>query len=119
MGRRRGFLWAGRWGRVCTFPCHLSDPLILEYLLTSTDNQTHLALSDGVGGWAPQVDPSLFAQSLMYHYARSARSSPSSPPWDILKKGFEAVLGDKGVPAGSGTAVGVRMGDTGELKGVK
>ena len=78
-----------------------------------------MALSDGVGGWAPQVDPSLFAQALMYHYAKSASSSPSSTPWDILKKGYEGVLADDSVTAGSSTAVAIALSDNGELKGVK
>lgn len=82
-------------------------------------HQTHLSLSDGVGGWAPQVDPSLFAQSLMYHYAKAAASSPSTAPWDLMRRAFDGVLADKAVPAGSGTGVGVGLGESGELRGIK
>lgn len=55
----------------------------------------------------------------MYHYSRAAISSPSTAPWDLLKKGYEAVLKDDSVAMGSGTAVGIGLGDTGELRGVK
>jgi hypothetical protein len=55
----------------------------------------------------------------MYHYARSAIHSPSTAPWDLLKKGFEGVLADENVAMGSGTGVGVGLGETGELRGVK
>lgn len=81
--------------------------------------QTHLAVSDGVGGWAPQYDPSLFSQALMHRYIASATSSPSSAPWDLLKKAYEGVLNEEKVAAGSATAVGVALADTGSLKGVK
>jgi protein phosphatase PTC7 len=76
-------------------------------------------VSDGVGGWAPQYDPALFSQSLMHRYALSATSSPSSPPWEVLKKAYEGVLAEDNVEAGSATAVGVSLGESGELRGVK
>ncbi|KAI9637688.1 phosphatase 2C-like domain-containing protein [Dioszegia hungarica] len=97
----------GRWGAGEDF-----------FGLVDGGGYTHLCLSDGVGGWAPQADPALFAQSLMYHYARSAIHSPSTAPWDLLKKGFEGVLADENVAMGSGTGVGVGLGETGELRGV-
>lgn len=80
---------------------------------------THLSLSDGVGGWAPRYDPSLFSQSLMHRYASAAISSPSSPPWEVLKKAYQGVLAESKVEAGSATAVGVSLSETGDLRGVK
>ncbi|WWD19300.1 hypothetical protein CI109_103758 [Kwoniella shandongensis] len=78
----------------------------------------HIALSDGVGGWGDRVDPSLFSQSLCYHYALSARSlaaqsTESVDPQDVLRKGYKAVLGDKAVSAGGGTLVGMRLDEEG------
>jgi protein phosphatase PTC7 len=81
--------------------------------------QTHLAVSDGVGGWAPQYDPSLFSQSLMHRYATAATSNPSSPPWEVLRKAYEGVLSEDQVDAGSATAAGVSLAENGELRGVK
>lgn len=94
-----------------------------DFFAFSLDNgsggYTHMALSDGVGGWADQTDPSLFSQALMYYYARSAGKSPVSAPWELLESAYEGVKGEEGVPMGSATAVGVGLGDTGELRGVK
>lgn len=78
-----------------------------------------MAISDGVGGWSPEFDPSLFAQSLMFHYAKTASSSPSLSPWDCLQKGYDGVTGDELVQAGSATATAIILGEGGRCKGVK
>ncbi|KAK4689614.1 protein phosphatase PTC7, partial [Tremellales sp. Uapishka_1] len=88
------------------------------FAIADGSGSTHLALSDGVGGWSPQYDPSLFSQSLMHHYALLATSSPSSAPWDCLTKGYAGTLADPGVEAGSGTAIGVVLGEGGKGKAV-
>lgn len=80
--------------------------------------QTHLALSDGVGGWAPQYDPSLFSQGLMYHYSQSASSNPSGAPLKHLQAAYDKTMTDEHVLAGSATAVGVSLSGTGDLKGI-
>ncbi|KAL7422405.1 Protein phosphatase 2C 7 [Cryptotrichosporon argae] len=79
---------------------------------------THLAVSDGVGGWAPQYDPSLYSQSLMYHYHAYVASSPSAAPWAALEAAYAAVERDGDVEAGSATAVGVSLDDTGKGRAV-
>ena len=78
-----------------------------------------MAVSDGVGGWAGQADPSLFSQALMQRYAHAASAAPSAAPWDLLRKGYEGVLSEDSVAMGSATAVGVGLSDSGELRGVK
>lgn len=77
-----------------------------------------MALADGVGGWGPKYDPSLFSQSLLYHYSTSAASAPSSHPSKHLQAGYDATLADEHVPAGSSTAVAVSLGSNGDLRGV-
>lgn len=42
-------------------------------LPSTVPHLTHLAISDGVGGWSDTVDPSFFSQALMYHYSMTAR----------------------------------------------
>ncbi|KAL1407770.1 Protein phosphatase 2C 7 [Vanrija albida] len=78
----------------------------------------NIAVSDGVGGWAPHYDPALYAQALMYHYASAVASSPSLAPWDALQKAYEAINADEAVKAGSATAVGVSLGQTGKGRAV-
>jgi protein phosphatase PTC7 len=75
-------------------------------------------LSDGVGGWAPEYDPSLFSQALMYHYAQSASASPSGACSKHLQKAYDNTLTDSNVPAGSATAVAVSLSGNGDLKGI-
>ena len=77
-----------------------------------------MALSDGVGGWGPEYDPSLFSQALMFHYAQSASASPSGSSSKHLQKAYDHTLADEHVPAGSATAVAVSLSGNGELKGV-
>lgn len=55
----------------------------------------------------------------MFHYAQAVSSSPSIAPWDALVKAFDAVDKDPVVEAGSATAVGVSMGETGKGRAVK
>jgi protein phosphatase PTC7 len=85
---------------------------------------THLAISDGVGGWSDTVDPSFFSQGLMYHYGASARgegpaSAKASTPLDHLRNAYNGVLSEKIVVAGGATACGVSLNARGELMGVK
>lgn len=87
--------------------------------LDSCSYQTHVALSDGVGGWAPHFDPSFYSQALMYHYAQTASSAPSIAPWDALAKAYKAVNADDAVQAGSATAVGVNLEEGGRGRAVK
>ncbi|GMK55897.1 hypothetical protein CspeluHIS016_0209530 [Cutaneotrichosporon spelunceum] len=84
------------------------------FAVVSTDTFTHIAASDGVGGWAPQFDPSLYSQALMFHYAQALTASPSMAPWEALNRAYAAVEADENVKAGSATAVGVSMGETGK-----
>ncbi|KLT39579.1 hypothetical protein CC85DRAFT_288376 [Cutaneotrichosporon oleaginosum] len=84
------------------------------FAVVSTDTFTHIAASDGVGGWAPQFDPSLYSQALMFHYAQALTASPSMAPWEALNRAYAAVEADDNVKAGSATAVGVSMGETGK-----
>lgn len=77
-----------------------------------------MALSDGVGGWAPEYDPSLFSQALMFHYAESAVASPSGAPSTHLANAYAKTMSDDNVPAGSATAVGLSLSGDGALKGV-
>ncbi|ORY29690.1 phosphatase 2C-like domain-containing protein [Naematelia encephala] len=108
-----------RWGAGEDFFCIVDQQRTDESIAQSIkDQHVHLALSDGVGGWGDTVDPSLFSQSLMYHYALSATDSPSRTPIENLKKAYEGVTKDQGVPAGGGTGVGVRLGSDGEMLGV-
>ncbi|EIW68416.1 hypothetical protein TREMEDRAFT_16396, partial [Tremella mesenterica DSM 1558] len=88
------------------------------FTIVEGSGNTHLAVADGVGGWAPQYDPSLFSQSLLYHYTLSSRSSPSSSPSSHLTSAYQAVLSDPLVQAGSSTAVTISLSPTGFLSGL-
>lgn len=55
----------------------------------------------------------------MFHYAQAVAAQPSIAPWDALVKAFDGVDKDSNVEAGSATAVGVAMGETGKGKAVK
>lgn len=55
----------------------------------------------------------------MYHYAMALAAKPSLAPWDALQRAFEGVTADDEVKAGSATAVGVSLGDTGRGRAVK
>jgi protein phosphatase PTC7 len=85
---------------------------------TLNDRLTHLAISDGVGGWSDKVDPSLFSQGLMYHYAKSARTGIPSP-LDHLRNAYRGVLNEDVVTAGGATACGIALNPNGSLQGVK
>lgn len=98
------------------------------FYITSMRNAsgTALGVADGVGGWVNSgVDPSLFAQSLMYHaHLHSHESWPSEPesdptqehdsspqvegleltPHRCLDLAYNGVLQDKLVSVGSSTA---------------
>ena len=79
--------------------------------------QTHLALADGVGGWSPQFDPSLFSQSLLFHHSLSAALRPSSHPSKHLQSAHSAVQSDDLVVAGSSTATAIALSDS-RLEGI-
>lgn len=55
----------------------------------------------------------------MYHYAAALTASPSMAPWEALDRAYAAVEGDENVKAGSATAVGVSMGETGRGQAIK
>ncbi|KAL4067619.1 phosphatase 2C-like domain-containing protein [Scleroderma citrinum] len=93
-----------------------------------------LGVADGVGGWVDSgVDPSLFAQSLMYHAHRYSRDSwagePETDPtqdqgdhtrvegleltpYQCLDFAYHDVLRDKLVKAGSSTACLISLNST-------
>ncbi|GAA6034234.1 hypothetical protein JCM8097_003799 [Rhodosporidiobolus ruineniae] len=97
-----------------------------------------LGVADGVGGWEDQgVDPSHYAQALMWfarervRLASSSSSAPSKSSWtwpaeaskrnggkvrELLQGAYEDVKGEKGVVAGSSTAcLAVLDAETGKL----
>lgn len=55
----------------------------------------------------------------MFHYAAALTTSPSLPPWEALTRAYAAVEADESVKAGSATAVGVSMGETGKGQAIK
>ena len=79
---------------------------------------THLAISDGVGGWSDKVDPSFFSQGLMYHYAKSARTD-TPKPLDHLRNAYKGVLNEEIITAGGATACALALDPDGSLQGVK
>lgn len=84
--------------------------------LELTSQLTHLAVSDGVGGWSPQFDPSLFSQALMYHYHRAVTRNPSLPPSQALQIAYDQTQLEAGVVAGSATSCSLKL-DLGRGKG--
>ncbi|KAL7414575.1 phosphatase 2C-like domain-containing protein [Mrakia frigida] len=86
------------------------------FIREEKEGLTTLAVADGVGGWADSgVDPSVFSQALMY-YSYKASAPPSSDstqprlrPSQIMQKGYDAVLEENEVKAGSATACVIQM----------
>jgi len=72
--------------------------------------KAYLAVTDGVGGWAESgIDPSLFSESLSYYMHQHTLKNPSAEPGVVLKRGYDAVIGDREVKMGSSTAVVVGL----------
>lgn len=88
------------------------------FAIIEGSGDTHIALADGVGGWAPRVDPALFSQALLYHYALAARFNPSASPASLLSSAFNSVQADPLVTAGSSTFCGLSFAPTGAARGV-
>ncbi|KAK4704809.1 protein phosphatase PTC7, partial [Phenoliferia sp. Uapishka_3] len=67
-----------------------------------------VGVADGVGGWEESgVDPSHFAQALMFHAREEIARNPGSSlkqPREIMKVAYDGVKKEKGVVAGSSTA---------------
>jgi len=81
----------------------------LSYLVDCSQ-KAYLAVTDGVGGWAESgIDPSLFSESLSYYMHQHTLKNPSAEPGVVLKRGYDAVIGDREVKMGSSTAVVVGL----------
>ena len=78
--------------------------------LVDCSQKAYLAVTDGVGGWAESgIDPSLFSESLSYYMHQHTLKNPSADPGMVLKRGYDAVIGDREVKMGSSTAVVVGL----------
>lgn len=59
-----------------------------------------MGVADGVGGWEESgIDPSHFAQCLMWN-ARRAVEGGVNGPREVMEKAYEGVTQEKGVLAG-------------------
>lgn len=78
-------------------------------------------MSDGVGGWGDIVDPSFFAQGLMYHYALSTDPLDRQrlSPLQHLQKAYNGLMEDELITAGGATACTLILGADGIMRGVK
>lgn len=72
------------------------------YVEEQPDGQgVSLGIADGVGGWEESgVDPSHFAQYLMWSAREEVRKGGSTRPKDLMAIAHDAVLAEKGVIAG-------------------
>ncbi|KAI5475487.1 5-azacytidine resistance protein [Pseudohyphozyma bogoriensis] len=69
-----------------------------------SEGELTVGIADGVGGWEDSgVDPSHFAQGLMFH-VKEAVEAGEKDPRQVMEKGYAGVLKEEDILAGSSTA---------------